>query len=71
MSLDTKHRGVLLWPRTSAHIDTIYQHGDRITNVGLFFFLINSNGSITGTLPSNVEAAVNRWPHAHKLATHC
>jgi len=69
VSLETKHRAVLLWPRTSAHIDTIYQHGDRITHVGLFFFLINSNGAITGTLPSNAEAAVNRWPHITWLLT--
>lgn len=69
MSLDTKHRGVLIWPRTSEHINRIYQHGDRITHVGLFFFVINSNGTITGTVPSNTLEAVSRWPHITWLLT--
>jgi spore germination protein YaaH len=67
--LETQHRGLLIWPRTSEHISRIYQHGDRITHVGLFFFLINSNGTITGAVPSNTLEAVNRWPHITWLLT--
>lgn len=59
----------MVWPMTEEHIDRIVKYGDRITQVGLFFFLINSDGTITGGVTSNTPEVVRKWPHIRWLLT--
>jgi len=69
VTLATAHREFMVWPMTAAHLETIRKYGNKISQVGLFFFRINSDGTITDSLPANAYEVAQEWPHIRWLLT--
>jgi len=77
-SLETRHRAFYAWVGSEEEFQTVLEHGDRITHVGVFMFLVNSAGQISivdvygnslSALPAIVQQAVAAWPHITWLLT--
>lgn len=55
LSLRTKHRHFMTWPRTRSHLELIKRIGPKLTQLGLFFFDVRSSGHLW----SSVDTAEN------------
>lgn len=69
MILERRHREFFTWVRDERGLETIRQHGDRVTHVGLFFFQVDATGRITGELPASTAEVAAAWPHITWLLT--
>jgi spore germination protein YaaH len=43
--------------------DAINMYGHKISQLGIFEFMVDATGTITGTVPTKLLYRINKWPH--------
>lgn len=61
--LKTKNRHMMVWPTGYGHLQRISEVGDKITQVGLFFFNIKLDGSIWSALDTDSNNLSGNYPN--------
>ena len=69
--MTVKHRGFMVWPMTASAVQKCIDHGERITQVGLFCGNIQADGSIVGdsSILNKGRELKQKWPHIKVLIT--
>lgn len=69
--MTVQNRGLMVWPMSAAMIERCTEHGDKLTQVGIFCGNIQPDGSIIGSSEMLQAAGVlkSTWPHINVLIT--
>ncbi|WP_202078290.1 glycosyl hydrolase family 18 protein [Caldalkalibacillus salinus] len=62
MSLRTQHRQFMTWPRTKNHLEKIMDIGPKLTQLGLFFFDVKSDGQIWSSVDTEEDNEKGETP---------
>lgn len=71
-ALASQSRHVMTWPGETKHLDRLDEVGDRVTQVGLFFFTVQADGTIADAPETAMQTAAyvkQKWPHMKMLLT--